>query len=244
METTYRYTLQSPSGHEFVSLFQIRSVTHAETQERRDITGTIYVGNPTMKNAKEAYVTVIIQYPDLPFAEQTYQRKSMIDPTVASLILTRHYATCAEIIQTTLSHVKQVCPFIERVNLNDSSALPYFYLTSHHKTWYEAKFHATLQTPTLQQEYESRKTDWLSAALEPFEEFQVRYLSKTPYPIQTALEDAYRQSATTEGFFRRLYNTHQVSMTCILLHDWIDEYMRVMGLEQFVKYHKWFIDVG
>lgn len=266
METTYRYTLESPSGYQFASLYHIRSVHDPVTGKRRDITGTVYVGNPKTKNAQEACVTVTIQYPDsIREFEEKYERKSLIDPTVASLILTKHYTTCAEnqklpsgegtteMIFSTLSLVKQLCSFIQRVDLNDASTrtcdngtvitLPYFYLTNHHKTWYESKFNAGLKTPALQQEYETRKTEWLTAGLEPFEAFQVRYLSKTPRVIQTALAESYRESVTTDEFFKRLYDKHRVSMTCILLHDWIDEYMRVMGLEPFVKYHKWYICV-
>jgi hypothetical protein len=108
------------------------------------ITGALYVGKPKVNDMNEACTTITVNYPhSIKVFEKKYGRPSPIDPTVASLILTKHYTTCAtrklpngllnnkglikgegtkEMIVSALSLVKQLCPFIKEFDLNDASS--------------------------------------------------------------------------------------------------------------------------
>ena len=96
METLYTYKLISPSNYKFSSIYSVKYVMTPNGQ-RRNILGTLYVGNPKTKDLNESCVTIVVNYPDaITEYEEKYQRTLNIDPTVASLILTKHYAKCAE----------------------------------------------------------------------------------------------------------------------------------------------------
>jgi len=139
----YDYMLTSPSGYTFHSRFVTKWVK-SDKGIMIPITGALYVGKPKVDDMNEACTTITVNYPhSIEEFEKKYGRPSPIDPTVASLILTKHYTTCAtkkrpngsldssslikgegtkEMIVAALSLVKQLCPFIKEFDLNDASS--------------------------------------------------------------------------------------------------------------------------
>jgi hypothetical protein len=139
----YDYMLTSPSGYTFHSRYVIKMV-QSISGIKIPITGSLYVGKPKVNNMNEACTTITVNYPQsIDEFEKKYGRPSPINPTVASLILTKHYTTCArkkqpdgsvdssslirgegtkEMIMAALSLVKQLCPFIKEFDLNDASS--------------------------------------------------------------------------------------------------------------------------
>lgn len=265
MEETHRYQLQSPSGWVFSSSYVVKYILLPDGS-RRNITAALYVGNPKSGNPLEACTTITIQYPDsVKEFEEKYGRPSIIDPSIASLVLTKYSPACAinrplkggegtiEMILSAMSLVKQLCPFVEEFDLNDASSkqcdnkstisLPYFYLTNHHKTWYEAKFSARLKPEAMMESYRQTIEEVWSSPLESFEVFRARFLSRVAPPLQDAIQQAYEGSDTVETFFKRLYELHGINMVCMLLQGWIDDFMKLVKLEPFIKHHKWYISV-
>lgn len=263
MEETHQFVIESPSGYTFRSLFIVKYIER-DDGARRNITASLYVGNPKMGNPMEACTTLTVQYPDsVKEFEEKYQRPSNIDPTIASLVLTKYAPGCSEnralmggegtieMILSAMSLLKQLCPFIKDFDLNDASSkecekgvtisLPYFYLTNHHQTWYEAKFQARLKPEGLMETYRKTFQDLLQSPLESFDVFQARFLSRVIPRVQDAIRASYEGSDTVDTFFKRLYEQNGTKMACLLLHGWIEEYMRLMKIEPFVKHHKWFI---
>ena len=285
MEETHHFELESPSGYKFRSLYIIKYIER-ENSPRRNISGSFYIGHPKTRNPMEACTTITVQYPEsvLEF-EEKYQRPSLIDPTIASLVLTKYSPACAEnrpllggegtidMITSAMSLVKQLCPFVKEFDLNDnrqgwrsrphtgysicspcvgdasskqcdngsSISLPYFYLTNHHKTWYEAKFNARLKPDNLMESYQHTLQTLLQSPLEPFDVFQARFLSRVNQVLKDAIRQSYEKAETVGTFFKQLYDQHGTKMVCMLLQGWIDEYMRLMKMEPFVKHYKWFI---
>lgn len=139
----YDYMLTSPSGYIFHSRYVIKMVKSVNNK-MIPITGTLYVGKPKVNDMNEACTTITVNYPQsIEEFEKKYGRPSPINPTVASLILTKHYTTCAtkkhpaglsdssslirgegtkEMILAALSLVKQLCRFIKEFDLNDASS--------------------------------------------------------------------------------------------------------------------------
>jgi hypothetical protein len=264
MEETHRYPLPSPSGWVFSSSYVVKYIILSDGS-RRNITAALYVGDPKSGNPLDACTTITIQYPDsVKEFEEKYGRPSIIDPSIASLVLTKYSPACAinrplrggegtiEMILSAMSLVKQICPFVKAFDLNDASSkqcdnkssisLPYFYLTNHRKTWYEAKFGARLPPDTMET-YRKTVEDVWSSPLESFEVFRTRFLSRVASPLQEAIRQAYEGSEDTQTFFKRLYDLHGTNMVCMLLQGWIDDYMRLVKIEPFVKHHKWYISV-
>jgi hypothetical protein len=261
------FELESPSGYKFRSLYIVKYIER-QNGSRRNISGSFYIGHPKTRNPMEACTTITVQYPEsvLEFEEKyqrpSLKRPSLIDPTIASLVLTKYSPACAEnrpllgegtidMITSAMSLVKQVCPFIKEFDLNDASSkqcdngssisLPYFYLTNHHKTWYEAKFNARLKPDNLMESYQHTLQTLLQSPLEPFDVFQARFLSRVNHVLKDAIRQSYEKAETVGTFFKQLYDQHGTKMVCMLLQGWIDEYMRLMKMEPFVKHHKWFI---
>lgn len=263
MEKSYDFILKSPSGYDFRSIYTIRFI-EMEDGKHRNIMGTLYVGNPKTGDRNEACVTVRVNYPDsiIDF-EEKYQRKSQIDASVASLILTKHYSKCAEnrnllkgegtkeMITAAMSFIKQICPFIKEFDLNDASSkecdnkspitLPYFYITNKGKTWYESKFGAYLKPKSLMEEYHEAIKDMKESPLEDYNIFEARYLSRVLKEKREAIREAYEGSETVGGFLKRLYDIQSINMVCMLLQGWIDEYMTTMRIEPYISRHKWYI---
>ena len=263
MEQTHHFELTSSSGYHFRALYIVKYIERQDGT-RRNISGSFYVGHPKTRNPMEACTTITVQYPEsVQEFEEKYQRRSLIDPTIASLVLTKFSPACAEnrpllggegtieMILSAMSLAKQVCPFIKEFDLNDASSkqcdngssisLPYFYLTNYHKTWYEAKFNARLKPDHLMESYQQTLQSLLESPLEPFDIFQARFLSRVSPVLKDAIHQSYEKADTVDSFFKQLYKQHGTKMVCMLLQGWIDEYMRLMKMEPFVKHHKWFI---
>jgi hypothetical protein len=142
--------LNSPLGYKYKCVFIYNYIDILDNK----INGTFYIGkalpkarpqgNPNRKAIKldEAYVTISVFFPS---------DNSLIDTSIASLILVKYYETCSEttalqqgegtidMINVSMSFVKRICPFIKEFKLNDAStkrcdngtviSLPYFYIT-------------------------------------------------------------------------------------------------------------------
>ena len=258
MEILYDYELVTPSGYIFHSVYSVR-----KTESKTPISGTLYVGNPK-RGQNEACTTISINYPDaLKAYEVSNGRPLPINPKIASLILTKYYAACAEnmnlpkgkgtkeMILSSLSFVKKLCPFVEEFDLNDASSkecdtggpisLPYFYITQKWQTWYEGIFNAYLKPVSLYKEYRDALKTLQETALEPFEIFKGRYLFGQSDEIKKTLNMSYEKSKTVGEFFKTLYSDQKVNMTCMLIQPWIDRFMRDMKIDTYILYKKWYI---
>lgn len=248
--TTY---LNSPLGYKYKCVLIYNYVDIPNNK----LNGTFYIGNPKTK-AEEACVTISVIFPgniDVRLA----------DPSIASLILVKYYETCSEnkelphgegtvdMINTSMSFVKQICPFIKEFKLNDAStkkcdngtiiSLPLFYLTQYEMTWYERRFKAYLKEPNYTN-YKNTVATSMSAILPSFDKFSRIFIKNTPDVITNELKSVYTEGDIIKEFFRKLYDKYDKSMGCILLQPWIDNYMAEVGLQTYVSLNiGWYISV-
>ena len=265
METLYHFIMTSPSGYQFRTVYSLHW-RNTDQGQRRNLSGTLYVGNPKTNNKEEACTTITVTYPDsITEYEERYKRESLLDPTIARLILAKHYASCAEdrnlikgdgtkeMVRCAMSYVKKLCPFVNEFELHDSSikecdnhssiTLPYLYITNKGTTWYAYVFKAHLKG-SLQSTYEKAVNDMMDSPLEEFEDFSIRYMRNISQVVRGAVEKSYRKSTINREFFHYLYKDNTVNMAAILLQGWIDLYMTDMKLDEYVMRHKWYIDAN
>ncbi len=194
------------------------------------INGTFYIGNPKT-NIKEACVTISVFYPN---------NDSLVDSSIASLILLKYYESCSEnkklpsgegtinMLNTSMSFVKQLCNFITEFKLNDALTrkcdngttitLPYFYITQYNKTWYEAKFNAYLKEP-LYTTYKNDIKRIMNTILPDFDVFISNHIHNSGIN-KTALDELrtiYNSNSILQDLFNNLYKIYGVSMSCIIL---------------------------
>jgi hypothetical protein len=265
IQTKSRFTLTSPSGYKFDSVYIVHHVAK-EGQQKLKVEGTLYVGNPKTGDLNEACVTISVTYPEsVEEYERKYKIKSPSDPTIANLILAKHYFKCAdnkdllqgegtvEMLNTAMSFIKQICPFVKEFDLKDSSSkmcdnktpitLPYFYITNKGKTWYEARFSAHLKPKELHEEYTVAVRDYSTNPLEDFDIFRIRYLKRTPVEVVEALRQLYIKSNSMGDFTDKLYRKHGTKMVCMMLQGWIDDYMRTLRMDKYIMNQHWYIPV-
>lgn len=243
--------LMSPLGYKYKCVI---IYDYLDT-ESNNFFGTFYIGNPKTK-VEEACVTISVVFPVI--------KRIFADPSVASLLLVKYYETCSEnrglphgegtvdMIYTSMSFVKQICPFIKEFKLNDSSkkqcdngstiSLPFFYLTQHEMTWYEARFKAYLKEPDYTH-YKNILNQSMNEKLPPFNEFSHMFIKNTSNTIKNELHIVYNESNNMKEFFKKIYENHGKSMGCILLQPWIDNYMTSVGLQKYVTLFDWYISV-
>ena len=257
MDIWYDYKMVSPSGYKFRCSYALR-------KNDKDVpkAGTLYVGKPKKDDLNEACTTIAVNYPNILMADG---RSLPIDPTVASLILTKYYGSCAEglnlpkgkgtkeMIVSSLSLIKRLCPFVKEFDLMDASSkecdrggsisLPYFYITQKWQTWYEGIFRAYLKPASLYQEYRDALIKMKESGLEQYADFRSRYLFGQSDSVKEAIKTSYEKSKTVGEFFKHLYEDQLVSMTCVLLQPWINKYMKDMKMDMYILHQKWYISV-
>jgi hypothetical protein len=241
--------LNSPLGYKYKCVF----IYNYSGDMHNKINGTFYIGNPKTK-VEDACVTISVFFPST--------NNRLIDDSIASLILVKYYETCAEnkvlqqgegtvdMINTSMSFVKQICPFIKEFKLNDAStkrcengtiiSLPYFYITQKGMTWYEGRFGAYLKEPY----YTSYKNDIMrimNTNLPSFETFCILYIKNTQSYILDEIKTIYMEEDTVKVFFNKLYDKYDKKLGCIILQSWIDNFMSIVGLQKYVAMSDWYI---
>jgi len=231
--------LNSPLGYKYKCVFIYNYINTVD----KKINGTFYVGNPKTK-VDEACVTISVFFPE--------SSSGFTDPSVASLILVKYYESCSEsislkqgegtvdMINTSMSFVKQDCPFIKEFKLNDAStkrcdsgaviSLPYFYITQKEQTWYEARFKAYLKEPYYSA-YKTTIQKIMNTTLPSFEVFKIMYIKNTPDTIIDSIMLVYNEGDTLKSFFDKLYQKYDKNMGCVILQPWIDNFMSIAGLK-------------
>ena len=256
--------LNSPLGYKYKCLFIYNYIDSLDNK----INGTFYIGKALPKASPqgnpikldEACVIISVFFPS---------DNSLIDTSIASLILIKYYETCSEIIalkdtvdiiNVSMSFVKRICPFIKEFKLNDAStkrcdnsmplgkplgkviSLPYFYITQKGMTWYEWHFKAYLKEPYYN-DYKNTLYRIMNTSLPTFTEFVMLYIQNTPNKIINELKSVYNNGDTLKTFFNKLYNKYDKSMGCIILQPWIDNFMSIVGLQKYVAMSDWYINV-
>jgi hypothetical protein len=244
----YTFILNSPLGYKYKCVFICNYIGTIDNK----INGTFYIGNPKTK-VEEACVTITVFFPS---------DNRIVDPSIASLLLIKYYETCSEnkilqqgegtvdMIKTSMSIVKQICPFINEFKFNDAStkrcdngtviSLPYFYITQNEITWYEGKFNAYLKEPF----YTAYKKDLqriMNTTLPRFEEFVILYFKNTPQHIKNELKSVYKEGDILKGFFKNIYQKYDKRIGCILIQPWIDYFMSIVGLQKYISMTDWYI---
>jgi hypothetical protein len=247
-------TLTSPLGYKYKLVF---IYNYTGTNNNKIIEdGTFYIGNPKTR-MDEACITISVTY---------VKRMLLSNPSIANLILVKYYETCSEnrglkrgtgtidMMNTAMSFVKQMCPFIRAFKLNDSSAkkcdngatipLPYFYITQKGRTWYEDQFGAYLDEPNYTI-YRTRIHDVMNMPITSFDAFIREYINDTSTPRTTIdiLNAIYKPQMTVSEYFNALYRTHNKSVVCELLQPWIDSFMKKVGLLHYIN-NEWYIPVS
>lgn len=240
--------LKSPSDYMYkcVCLF-----TYTDTMD--NITNaTFYIGNPKT-TIHEACVTILVFFP---------HKDSLVDPSVASLNLLKYYESCSEnkplqkgkgtvdMLNTAMSFVLQICPFITEFKFNDAStiqcnngstiSLPYYSITRTHKTWYQNTFQAYLKEPFLTA-YTNAMAKVMNTSLPAFNVFIQNHVKHTPGVIVNQIQSIYEEGDTVQAFFSKLYNKYDKFMGCIMIQPWIDTFMRNVGLHTYIINTEWFI---
>jgi hypothetical protein len=240
--------LTSPLNYKYKCVFIYNYIINTNNK----INGTFYIGNPKT-SVDEACITISVFYPST---------DSLMNSSIASLILVKYYETCSEnkklsqgegtvdMINTSMSFVKQICPFIKEFKLNDAStkkcdngsviSLPYFYITQKHKTWYEGRFKAYLHEP-IYTNYKNDISKIMNTMLPSFEIFKINHILNTPESIINELKTIYNEGDTVDIFFQKLYSKYDRSMGCIILQPWIDKFMSNVGLQKYITSQEWFI---
>ena len=241
--------LNSPLGYKYKCVF----IYNYLTDPNNKLNGTFYIGHPKT-TIHEACITISVYYP------QDENRFS--DSSIASLILVKYYEKCSEnrelkqgegtvdMINTSMSFVKQICKFIKEFKLNDAStkrcengsiiSLPYFYITQKEQTWYEGRFNAYLKEPYYTA-YKNTINKIMNTCLPQFEVFKLMYIKNTSDIIINELKNVYNEGDTLKIFFNKLYEKYDKSMGCIILQPWIDNLMTATGLQTYVALTDWYI---
>jgi len=261
-EATYRFLLPTPSGYEFQGRFTIYSTELDGVHTKID--GTLYLGNPKQQK-EDACVTISVHFPESAAAyKKKWGRNPLFDPSVASLVLTKHDTACSEtkpllsgkgtveMITAGMSLIKQLCEFVTSIDLKDMStrkcdngasiSLSYFYITIHKQTWYEKQFEASLRPESNMVAYREAVDTLLSMPLEPFASFSVHFLRGCNEQVKKAIKQAYDASNTMEEFFHTLYETHGIPMGCILVSDWLEKMMKAAKMQPYLE-QEWYIDI-
>lgn len=240
--------LNSPLGYKYKCVFIYNYIKHQSNK----INGTFYIGNPKTK-VEEACVTISVFFPS---------DNSLIDTSIASLILVKYYEMCAEnkeliqgpgtvdMINASMLFVSQVCPFIKEFKFNDAStkrcdngtviSLPYFYITQKSMTWYEGKFGAYLKEPYYS-DYKKDINRIMDTPLPTFEAFKILYIKNVSDNIIKEIQRIYNEGDTVKIFFNKIYEKYDIAVGCIVLQPWIDNFMSIVGLQKYISMTDWYI---
>jgi hypothetical protein len=209
--------------------------------------GTFYIGHPKT-SVEEACVTISVVFPDI--ISPVFANSS-----VAKLNLIKYFGTCSEnkslphgerttdIIYTSMSLVKQMCPFVKEFKLNDVSTILHIsYLIQNQRSWYEARYNAYLKEPYYV-DYMKRLLDCMSAVLPRFEIFSCIFIKDTTEIIKNELCSVYSEGDTLKDFFKKLYKKYGENMSCILLYSWIRDFIKSVDLLGYILPDNWYISV-
>jgi hypothetical protein len=235
--------LNSPLGYKYkcAIVYDYNPITNIK------FNGTFYIGNPKT-SVNEACVTISVVFPD-------NMSSVFADPSVASLLFVTYYESCSEnkglphgegtadMIYTSMSFVKQMCPFVKEFKLNDvSTILHTSYLVQNQQSWYEARYNAYLKEPYYIN-YRKRLLDCMSAVLPRFEIFSCIFIKDTSDIIKNELRSVYCEGDTLKDFFRKLYKKYGENMSCILLYPWIRDFIKSVDLLGYILPDNWYISV-
>ena len=242
--------LNSPLGYKYKCVFIYNYLVNPDNK----LNGTFYIGNPKT-TIDEACITISVYYPQ--------DENRFADSSIASLILVKYYEKCAEnrelkqgegtvdMMNTSMSFVKQICNFVKEFKLNDAStkkcengsiiSLPYFYITQKGQTWYEGRFNAYLKEPYYTA-YKNTINKIMNIHLPQFEVFKLMYIKNTSDTIINELKSVYNDGDKLKIFFNKLYEKYDKSMGCIILQPWIDNLMAVAGLQTYIALSDWYIE--
>lgn len=244
--------LTSPLGYKYKCVFIFNYIGSLDNK----INGTFYIGDPKT-TVDEACVTISVFFP---------AKDSFVDSSIASLILVKYYEKCSEgkalqqgegtvdMINTSMSFVKQTCTFIKEFKLNDAStkkcddgsviSLPYFYITQKSMTWYEGRFGAYLKEP-FYTNYKNTVELIMNNTLPTFNIFVANHIgNKLSISVINEIKNVYNEGDTLHTFFTKLYSKYDKALTCILLQPWIDTFMSNVGLQKYITQSDWFISVS
>jgi len=248
--------LHSPLQYDYICTFVYNYTKNKDNTESRT-NGTFYIGNPKT-SPHEACVTISVFFPD---------KDKLVNSSIASLILVKHFESCSEhrplergdgtmdMLNTAMSFVIQVCPFINEFKFNDASTtkcdngstitLPYYNMTERQMTWYEEKFKARLK-PHLESEYKKTMLHIMTTSLPSFVVFIQNHINAVTVPkvIINELQSVYVEGDTVKTFFDKLYTKYGKNMGCILIQPWIDVFMRNVGLHKYVANADWYIPLS
>jgi hypothetical protein len=244
--------LNSPLGYKYkcAIVYDYNPITNIK------FNGTFYIGNPKT-SVNEACVTISVVFPD-------NMSSVFADPSVASLLFVTYYESCSEnkglphgegtadMIYTSMSFVKQMCPFVKEFKLNDTSkrkcdngstiSLPFLYLSQYEMTWYESRFKAYLKEPDYTR-YKNIIEQSMTETLPSFNTFSQFFIKNTSNSIKNALHGVYSESKNMREFFKTLYEKYGKNMGCILLQPWIENYITSIGLNKYITLFDWYISV-
>jgi hypothetical protein len=242
--------LLSPLGYKYKCVFVYNYII--KNGNKNIINATFYIGHPKTK-PDESCITITIFFP---------VEDQLVDPSIASLLLVKYYESCSEekslphgegtvdMMNTAMSFVKQICPFVKEFKLNDASTkicdngasitLPYFYITHSNKTWYESRFGAHLKEP-LYDDYKNDIKRVMNTKLPEFNIFYENHIGNVPASIKKELQNVYIQGDTVKDFFNKLYRKYNKNMGCIILQPWIDKFMKNVGLDKYIVKYDWYV---
>jgi hypothetical protein len=262
MERKYSFVLHSKSGYKFSGVYMVRQIER--NGQPINIEGSLYIGNPKTNKKSDACVTITVNYPEsIEEYERRHGMKSSIDPSIAHIILIKYYAKCAdnrdlingegtvEMVTSAMSFIKQICPFVKEFDLKDSSykmcdnnspiSLPYYYIATKGKTWYEGKFGAYLKPKSAYDEYKKMIQKMMSMKLEELEIFKIRYWKRTPEEVRKMMEAEYLKSDSMGDFLGKMHTKYGQNMMCLILQSWIEDYMRAIQMDKYIVYSHWYI---
>jgi hypothetical protein len=184
------------------------------------------------------------------------------DPQTAKLPHVQHHSKCSvsddlprssgtiELVQTGLECTKQVFPWVRYVEFTDTSkitcsdrrelSLSHFYIAMHGKTWYEARFGATLANAALRRIYSTSLANLASQKSMKDEEFAMFLEAKGA--ADDNITRAYAAARTDADFFTSLKLRMEREAMCSSLCLWIVDFVnKVVNIEP--RSHTWRIDL-
>jgi hypothetical protein len=228
------------------------------------------------QNEKKTCVDVYVMY------EALTEQLPNINYKRAKLITTHYDSRCSigeklergdgtrHMINTALTFVLKMCPFIEEFEINDASTricdnnttitLSYFSITQYGKTWYEKNFNAFIPKLIKKNRIYNNKTikntnnhieiDKMTLYKNTVNELLSKSLPEWDiFNIlflrnmninKTELQILYKKSKTYGELFKHIHELG-ISNACIYLQPWIDQLMLSTDLKNYILFTQWVI---
>jgi len=124
-----------------------------------------------------------------------------------------------------------------RITCNNGSDISFahFYLAKHLKTWYQAKFDATLVNPANEPKLaalvSALRSPYLEASFDEFFESHIRPVvrPKASERLYEILKPLYESQTTYHGWFKAITENYD----CSVMKQWMEQYMNSLGLFDF-----------